>query len=67
MKTIAADPAARGQGGHHAQCIKPDWIPAGRAVVVSLNGEVEGRVDYVVSSDGGTLTLSAVGKVVSSK
>ena len=34
--------------------------PHSLEVVVLLNGEIEGRVDYVVSRDGGTLTSSAV-------
>lgn len=37
------------------------WLgPRGLEAVVSKDGELEGRVEYAVSPDGGTLTLSSV-------
>jgi hypothetical protein len=61
VNSLVADGSEHPSMSRQGYVVRAGWHgPHGLEVVVSLNGEVEGRVDYVVSSDGGTLTLSAV-------
>jgi Glyoxalase superfamily protein len=62
VNTFVADGNERPSMIREGYVMRARWLGShGLEAVVSRNGEFEGRVDYAVSSDGRTLTLSAKG------
>jgi hypothetical protein len=60
VNTFTADGRERPSNHRHGFLMRATWLgPRSLEAIVSRNGEFEGRVEYVVSPDGDTLTLSA--------
>ena len=60
LNTFVADGNERPSRHREGYIMRATWLGSHRLeAVVSRAGEFEGRVEYVVSPDGGTLTLSA--------
>ena len=60
MNTFTADGIEHPSNHRDGYIMRATWLgPRSLEAVVSRNGEFEGRVQYVVSPDGNTLTLSA--------
>ena len=60
LNTFVADGNERPSRHREGYIMRATWLDSHRLeAVVSRAGEFEGRVEYVVSPDGGTLTLSA--------
>ena len=60
LNTFTADGIEHPSNHRDGYIMRATWLgPRSLEAVVSRNGEFEGRVEYVVSSDGNTLTLSA--------
>jgi hypothetical protein len=53
---LDVDGVERGRGNRHS--VSASWIPNGFAAVDKQDGQVIGRAEYVVSTDGRTLTIS---------
>jgi hypothetical protein len=60
VNSLVADGNAHASTNREGYVLRTRWLgPRGLEAVVSKDGEIEGRVEYVVSPDGDTLTLSA--------
>jgi hypothetical protein len=60
VNTLIADGNEHPSENRHGFVLRARWLDShSLEAVVSRNGEREGRVEYVVSPDGSTLTLSA--------
>ncbi|HZM97494.1 MAG TPA: hypothetical protein VFB92_28940 [Vicinamibacterales bacterium] len=63
LNTFVADGNERPSTQRAGYIMRARWLGShSLEAVVSRDGEFEGRVHYVVSPDGGSLTLSAIGR-----
>jgi hypothetical protein len=60
VNSLVADGNEHASTNRQGYVLRTRWLgPLGLEAVVSKDGEIEGRVEYVVSPDGDRLTLSA--------